>query len=144
MRHVELAGASARLPPLADEPATRVELDHARVAIPIADIHRAVEALRHIGGTIEVTPVGARHTLLPKREELAAFGVELEHLMECHVSQPDVPLMIHTETVWHGEPTRPPGSHQLTCLRTEAEHRRLSDRLGAQRAGAPTAARPAE
>ena len=66
--------------------------------------------------------------------------------MESYVSQPHVPLMIHTEAVWHSELARAPGSNQLTCLGTEAKHRWLSDRFSAQRVGGgePTAARPAE
>jgi hypothetical protein len=82
-----------------------------------------------------VSTIGAGHTPLAKREELAPVGAELEYLMESYVSQPHVSLMIHTEAVWHSELARASCSDQLTCLGTEAKHRWLSDRFSAQCVG---------
>jgi hypothetical protein len=86
MRQVELAAGTPRLPPLPDELAIGVELDNPGVAVAIADIHRAINALRHVGGSIEMRPIGAWDPPLPKRKEWVAFGIELEYLMESYIS----------------------------------------------------------
>ena len=144
--HVELAGAVARLSPFAHELAGWAELDDAGVPVSIADINRPIGALRHVSGSVEMSTIGAPHPRLPEREELSPVVGELEDLMESDVSQPNTPLSIHTEAVWHSESARPPGSDQLTCLGTEAKHRWLSDWFAAQRVGCrkPAATRPAE
>ena len=129
MRQVEFPRLRALASPFEFIASRGVELHHARIAVAVAHVERAVRQHRDIGWQIKVTLIRAGPPALAEREQQFAVVRKLEHLMPPHVGEPHVVLMVEREPVRHDELPPAPLREHLATLSVEHRHRRLCERL---------------
>ena len=133
MRQIELAIPLPFRAPLELKLARSAEFYHACVLVTVADIKRAITQHRDISGQIEVRVIIARHTRLTEREQHLALRRAFEDLMQSHIGEPEIALMIDREPVRHDEAVLTPSAKQLATRAIQQTHRRSNNRFRRKR-----------
>src|ERR1035441_1621407 len=124
MRQVKLAGTGTLRAPLEQKLPIGAELHHPGVLVAVAHVKRAVACDGNSSRAIEMTGIGPRHAALTEGQQQSSVRRELIDLLKCHVSQPDVVMVVDGQTVRHGEQISAPASEQNSAMAIEDVHRR--------------------
>ena len=138
VRVAELTVPVALLAPLLHPLASAIEQCDAAVHVAVRHVKRSVRANRNVGGLIEMRRIPFADTRLAHGEDPLAVVRVLEHLLQPHVGEEDVVLIIDGDAVRHEKRVGAPRTDQLSAGAVDLEHRRILQQLGGRRVEAPS------